>query len=176
MFSCHRRLGACQSSFSMGGLGAFSSFLMASISTCRWLICGWLLCNGLSSLSCKGKVWRDPKKRCLSPCSHSHHGYSASPVLWPLAKAHRRHRHRDYLQRCRICLLRSWQSPSNPIRYKASASPDPDPVTKGNKQDTDTSTIRIPGLQKFPLCCITITRETSVASRTGLISRIATSF
>jgi len=149
---------------------------MASISTCRWFICGWLLCNGLSSLSCKGKVWRDSKKRCLSPCSHSYHGYGAPPVLWPLAKAHRRHRHQYYLQWCRICPFRSWSSPSNSTRYKASTSPVPDPMTKGNEQDTGTSTIQIPGLQRFPLCCITIMTETSVASRTGLISRIATSF
>jgi len=149
---------------------------MASISTCIWLICGWLLCNGISSLSCKGKVWRDSKKRCLPPCSHSHHGHSTSPVLWPLAEAHRRSRHRDYLQRRRICPLRSWPSPSNPTRYEASTSPVPDPATKGNERDTGTSTIQILGLQKYPLCCITIMRETSVASRTGSISRIATSF
>jgi len=175
-FSHHRRLGAWFS-FLVGGLGAFSSFLMASTSTPgRWLICGWLLCSSLLSLSCKGKVWRDSKKRCLSPCSHSHHGHSAYSVLWPLAEAHRRPRHRDYLQRCRICPSRSRPNPSNPIRSKASTFPAPDLVTKGNGQDTGTSTIRILGLQKFPPYCITITRETSVASRTGLTSRIAISF
>ena len=118
----------------------------------------------------------ETKKHCLSPCSHPHHGHSASPILWPLTKAHRRSRYRYYFQWCRICPLRSWPSPSNPIRYKAIASPDLDPMTNRNEQVADTSTIRIPGQQKCPLCCITITRETSVASRTESISRIATSF
>jgi hypothetical protein len=50
--------------------------------------------------------------------------------------------------------------------------PIPDLVTWDSERDTDTSTIRIPGLRKFPLYCITITTEISVALRTGLISRM----
>jgi hypothetical protein len=50
--------------------------------------------------------------------------------------------------------------------------PIPDLVTRGSERYTGTSTIRILGLRKFPLYCITITKAISVALRMGLISRM----
>ena len=108
--------------------------------------------------------------------SDSHHGYTTCPLFWPLAKACCRLRYRDYLQRCRICLLRPWPIPPNPIRYKASASPDPRSCNKRNELHTGTSAIQILGPQKFPPYCIMIAMATSVALRMGPISRMTMSF
>jgi len=147
--------------------------------------------NGLSCLPCEGKVtsvMRPGRKRLKSPAtelglqtppatsSDSHHGYTTCPLLWPLTKARRRLRYRDYIQRCRICLLRPWPIPPNSIRDEASAWFDPRSGNNRNDLHTGTSTIRTLGLQKYPPYCIMIATANSVALKMGPISRMTMSF
>ena len=160
--------------------------LMVSTSMCGWHKCGRLLCGeflmtgfhlrpGKESVAGQEVFNISSLASDFKPCSlllsDSHYGlYTPCPLLWPVAETRCRSRYWDHVQRCRVCPIGSWRSPSNSVCYEARIPPIPDHlVISGDEREIGTQTLPILDPQKFLLSCITTTTETSMALITAWI-------
>jgi hypothetical protein len=145
--------------------------------------CVWLLCDGISSLSRKGKVWRRPKspatKQPRNPVRHlalvPTMDKTRAPYSGPSRKLAVAFDIGTTFSGAAYVFLDPGEVPIIRSVTKQVFPQIPDLVTIGYERDTDTSTIRILGLRKSPLYCITIKKAISVALRMGLISRMTMS-